>query len=134
MGLVSMLAQVAMKSLKLHPFSPCDVTQNAKAVSETPAIATVSEDEDEDEAEPPPVIAPRPEHTKSVRTHTHTRMHERERAFPLSPCRWDLCQKCLTKTSGSQVASVKYHISIVMCCLKLCLSHGLQTTARHKVV
>uniref|UniRef100_A0A7N6BDF1 non-specific serine/threonine protein kinase n=1 Tax=Anabas testudineus TaxID=64144 RepID=A0A7N6BDF1_ANATE len=41
-----------------------------KAVSETPAIATVSEDEDEDEAEPPPVIAPRPEHTKSVRTHT----------------------------------------------------------------
>lgn len=133
MGLVSMLAQVAMKSLKLHPFSPCDVTQNAKAVSETPAIATVSEDEDEDEAEPPPVIAPRPEHTKSVRTHTHTHTHarERERAFSLSPCRWDLCsnQRCLTRTSGSQVTSVKYHISIVMC-----LSHGLQTTARHKVV
>uniref|UniRef100_M3ZQU2 non-specific serine/threonine protein kinase n=1 Tax=Xiphophorus maculatus TaxID=8083 RepID=M3ZQU2_XIPMA len=41
--------------------------RDSKAVSETPAIATVSEDEDEDEAEPPPVIAPRPEHTKSVR-------------------------------------------------------------------
>uniref|UniRef100_A0A668VD63 non-specific serine/threonine protein kinase n=1 Tax=Oreochromis aureus TaxID=47969 RepID=A0A668VD63_OREAU len=40
----------------------------SKAVSETPAIATVSEDEDEDEAEPPPVIAPRPEHTKSIYT------------------------------------------------------------------
>ncbi|XP_056333990.1 LOW QUALITY PROTEIN: serine/threonine-protein kinase PAK 1 [Danio aesculapii] len=39
-----------------------------KTVSETPAVATVSEDEDEeeDEATPPPVIAPRPEHTKSV--------------------------------------------------------------------
>uniref|UniRef100_A0A3Q3LWZ3 non-specific serine/threonine protein kinase n=1 Tax=Labrus bergylta TaxID=56723 RepID=A0A3Q3LWZ3_9LABR len=40
----------------------------SKAVSETPAIATVSEDDDEDEAEPPPVIAPRPEHTKSIYT------------------------------------------------------------------
>uniref|UniRef100_A0A674PIP5 non-specific serine/threonine protein kinase n=1 Tax=Takifugu rubripes TaxID=31033 RepID=A0A674PIP5_TAKRU len=39
-----------------------------KAVSEMPAIATVSEDDDEDEAEPPPVIAPRPEHTKSIYT------------------------------------------------------------------
>uniref|UniRef100_A0A4W4HFH2 non-specific serine/threonine protein kinase n=1 Tax=Electrophorus electricus TaxID=8005 RepID=A0A4W4HFH2_ELEEL len=39
-----------------------------KAVSETPAVATVSEDEDEDEATPPPVIAPRPEHTKSIYT------------------------------------------------------------------
>uniref|UniRef100_A0A667Y403 non-specific serine/threonine protein kinase n=1 Tax=Myripristis murdjan TaxID=586833 RepID=A0A667Y403_9TELE len=38
------------------------------AVSETPAIATVSEDEDEDEAQPPPVVAPRPEHTKSIYT------------------------------------------------------------------
>uniref|UniRef100_A0A665T366 non-specific serine/threonine protein kinase n=1 Tax=Echeneis naucrates TaxID=173247 RepID=A0A665T366_ECHNA len=52
----------------LHPFSRCDITQIAKAVSETPAIGTVSEDEDEDEAEPPPVIAPRPEHTKSIYT------------------------------------------------------------------
>ncbi|XP_047449448.1 serine/threonine-protein kinase PAK 1 isoform X1 [Mugil cephalus] len=43
-------------------------TTSSKAVSETPAIATVSEDEDEDEAEPPPVIAPRPEHTKSIYT------------------------------------------------------------------
>uniref|UniRef100_A0AAQ5XG24 non-specific serine/threonine protein kinase n=1 Tax=Amphiprion ocellaris TaxID=80972 RepID=A0AAQ5XG24_AMPOC len=42
--------------------------ESSKAVSETPAIATVSEDEDEDEAEPPPVIAPRPEHTKSIYT------------------------------------------------------------------
>ncbi|KAG7258478.1 hypothetical protein CRUP_013757 [Coryphaenoides rupestris] len=40
-------------------------TTTSKAVSETPAIATVSEDEDEDEAIPPPVVAPRPEHTKS---------------------------------------------------------------------
>lgn len=65
MGLVPLMAHVV--SLRLHPLSPCDVTQSSKAVSETPAIATVSEDEDEDEAEPPPVIAPRPEHTKSVR-------------------------------------------------------------------
>ncbi|XP_027000291.2 serine/threonine-protein kinase PAK 1 isoform X1 [Tachysurus fulvidraco] len=41
---------------------------NSKAVSETPAVATVSEDDDEDEATPPPVIAPRPEHTKSIYT------------------------------------------------------------------
>nr|XP_057936810.1 serine/threonine-protein kinase PAK 1 [Doryrhamphus excisus]XP_057936811.1 serine/threonine-protein kinase PAK 1 [Doryrhamphus excisus] len=41
---------------------------SSKTVSETPAIATVSEDEDEDEAEPPPIIAPRPEHTKSIYT------------------------------------------------------------------
>uniref|UniRef100_A0A673B3P2 non-specific serine/threonine protein kinase n=1 Tax=Sphaeramia orbicularis TaxID=375764 RepID=A0A673B3P2_9TELE len=52
----------------LRPFSSYDVPQSSKAVSETPAIATVSEDEDEDEAEPPPVIAPRPEHTKSIYT------------------------------------------------------------------
>uniref|UniRef100_A0A8C2WX49 non-specific serine/threonine protein kinase n=1 Tax=Cyclopterus lumpus TaxID=8103 RepID=A0A8C2WX49_CYCLU len=52
----------------LRPLTPCDVTQSSKAVSETPAIATVSEDDDEDEAEPPPVIAPRPEHTKSIYT------------------------------------------------------------------
>uniref|UniRef100_A0A673Z895 non-specific serine/threonine protein kinase n=1 Tax=Salmo trutta TaxID=8032 RepID=A0A673Z895_SALTR len=43
-------------------------TRISKAVSETPAIATVSEDEDEDEATPPPVVAPRPEHTKSIYT------------------------------------------------------------------
>lgn len=50
--------------------------QNTKTVSETPAVATVSEDEEEEEEEddededddatPPPTIAPRPEHTKSV--------------------------------------------------------------------
>uniref|UniRef100_A0A671R7G7 non-specific serine/threonine protein kinase n=1 Tax=Sinocyclocheilus anshuiensis TaxID=1608454 RepID=A0A671R7G7_9TELE len=40
-------------------------TSNSKTVSETPAVATVSEDEDENEATPPPIIAPRPEHTKS---------------------------------------------------------------------
>ncbi|XP_054884388.1 serine/threonine-protein kinase PAK 1 isoform X1 [Poeciliopsis prolifica] len=44
------------------------IVTSSKVVSETPAIATVSEDEDEDEAEPPPVIAPRPEHTKSIYT------------------------------------------------------------------
>ncbi|XP_076846920.1 serine/threonine-protein kinase PAK 1 [Brachyhypopomus gauderio] len=48
-------------------FSSSNVV-NSKAVSETPAVATVSEDEDEDEATPPPVIAPRPEHTKSIYT------------------------------------------------------------------
>uniref|UniRef100_A0A672V4Z8 non-specific serine/threonine protein kinase n=1 Tax=Strigops habroptila TaxID=2489341 RepID=A0A672V4Z8_STRHB len=42
---------------------------NVKAVSETPAVPSVSEDEDdEDDAAPPPVIAPRPEHTKSIYT------------------------------------------------------------------
>lgn len=68
MGLVSVIAHVTINSLRLRPFFPCDITQSSKPVSETPAIATVSEDEDEDEAEPPPVIAPRPEHTKSVRS------------------------------------------------------------------
>ncbi|KGL90250.1 Serine/threonine-protein kinase PAK 1 [Charadrius vociferus] len=44
-------------------------TLNVKAVSETPAVPTVSEDEDdEDDAAPPPVIAPRPEHTRSIYT------------------------------------------------------------------
>ncbi|XP_026562715.1 serine/threonine-protein kinase PAK 1 [Pseudonaja textilis] len=45
-------------------------TVNVKAVSETPAVPSVSEDEDDDEDEvlPPPVIAPRPEHTKSIYT------------------------------------------------------------------
>ena len=70
MGLVSMIAHVTIMSLRLRPLSPCDIMQSSKAVSETPAIATVSEDEDEDEAEPPPVVAPRPEHTKSVRIHS----------------------------------------------------------------
>ncbi|XP_010868262.1 serine/threonine-protein kinase PAK 1 [Esox lucius] len=46
----------------------CSNTTSSKAVSETPAVATVSEDEDEDEAAPPPVVAPRPEHTKSIYT------------------------------------------------------------------
>ncbi|XP_060929323.1 serine/threonine-protein kinase PAK 1 isoform X3 [Limanda limanda] len=55
-------------SQKYMSFTDDDALQSAKAVSETPAIATVSEDEDEDEAEPPPVIAPRPEHTKSIYT------------------------------------------------------------------
>uniref|UniRef100_A0A7N9AZE9 non-specific serine/threonine protein kinase n=1 Tax=Mastacembelus armatus TaxID=205130 RepID=A0A7N9AZE9_9TELE len=58
---MSFTAHVTLMSLRRRPLSPCDITQSAKAVSETPAIATVSEDEDEDEAEPPPVIAPRPE-------------------------------------------------------------------------
>ncbi|KAJ7995715.1 hypothetical protein DPEC_G00247470 [Dallia pectoralis] len=46
----------------------CSNITSSKAVSETPAVATVSEDEDEDEAAPPPVVAPRPEHTKSIYT------------------------------------------------------------------
>uniref|UniRef100_A0A674DVM2 non-specific serine/threonine protein kinase n=1 Tax=Salmo trutta TaxID=8032 RepID=A0A674DVM2_SALTR len=52
-------------------------TCSKTAVSETPAIATVSEDE-EDEAMPPPVVAPRPEHTKSVR-------HTDVATSPISP-------------------------------------------------
>ncbi len=50
--------------------------QNTKTVSETPAVAKVSEEEDEErkrkrmkmrmKPQPPPIIAPRPEHTKSV--------------------------------------------------------------------
>lgn len=71
MVLVSLLAQVRMMSLRPRPLSFTDTLQSSKAVSETPAIATVSEDDDEDEAEPPPVIAPRPEHTKSVSKNTH---------------------------------------------------------------
>uniref|UniRef100_A0A667Y465 non-specific serine/threonine protein kinase n=1 Tax=Myripristis murdjan TaxID=586833 RepID=A0A667Y465_9TELE len=50
--------------------APSGTSASHDAVSETPAIATVSEDEDEDEAQPPPVVAPRPEHTKSVSTCT----------------------------------------------------------------
>ena len=72
--LVAWWANVVSKpSSGRHPTKPrpllssSTLLQNSKAVSETPAIATVSEDEDEDEAVPPPVVAPRPEHTKSVR-------------------------------------------------------------------
>ncbi|XP_074906312.1 serine/threonine-protein kinase PAK 1 isoform X2 [Buteo buteo] len=44
-------------------------SSNTLAVSETPAVPSVSEDEDdEDDTAPPPVIAPRPEHTKSIYT------------------------------------------------------------------
>lgn len=50
--------------------------QNVKAVSETPAVPSVSEDEDdEDDAAPPPVIAPRPEHTKSVSRNSLFSLH-----------------------------------------------------------
>lgn len=50
--------------------------QNVKAVSETPAVPSVSEDEDdEDDAAPPPVIAPRPEHTKSVSRNSFFSLH-----------------------------------------------------------
>ena len=54
----------------------CNHMQNVKAVSETPAVPSVSEDEDdEDDAAPPPVIAPRPEHTKSVSSNTSFSPH-----------------------------------------------------------
>lgn len=70
--------------------------QNVKAVSETPAVPSVSEDEDdEDDAAPPPVIAPRPEHTKSVSRNTY-----------LSPCR----------CSHGQVLGVAPH----PCCMAWC--------------
>ncbi|XP_010188253.1 PREDICTED: serine/threonine-protein kinase PAK 1 isoform X1 [Mesitornis unicolor] len=52
-----------------HTAALSDFPLNVKAVSETPAVPSVSEDEDdEDDAAPPPVIAPRPEHTKSIYT------------------------------------------------------------------
>uniref|UniRef100_A0A8D3BFT0 non-specific serine/threonine protein kinase n=1 Tax=Scophthalmus maximus TaxID=52904 RepID=A0A8D3BFT0_SCOMX len=61
---MSFTGTLTFKNTQTH----CSTLQTHTAVSETPAIATVSEDEDEDEAEPPPVIAPRPEHTKSIYT------------------------------------------------------------------
>ncbi|KAJ8386619.1 hypothetical protein AAFF_G00168510 [Aldrovandia affinis] len=47
---------------------------STKAVSEIPAITTLSEDEDEDEEESttPPVIAPRPAHTRTIYTRSVT--------------------------------------------------------------
>uniref|UniRef100_A0A8C5HPL2 non-specific serine/threonine protein kinase n=1 Tax=Gouania willdenowi TaxID=441366 RepID=A0A8C5HPL2_GOUWI len=60
--------QAVLDVLKFYDSKETVNSQNSKTVSETPAIATVSEDDDEDEAEPPPVIAPRPEHTKSIYT------------------------------------------------------------------
>lgn len=76
-------------------------------MSETPAIATVSEDEDEDEAEPPPVIAPRPEHTKSVRTNSQTRAHT------LYLCCWDMPE-------NSDMVE-----SIVIVCMDAFMTHSL---------
>uniref|UniRef100_A0A7N6AIJ4 non-specific serine/threonine protein kinase n=1 Tax=Anabas testudineus TaxID=64144 RepID=A0A7N6AIJ4_ANATE len=69
-----------------------------KAVSETPAIATVSEDEDEDEAEPPPVIAPRPEHTKSIYT--------RSVIEPLGPLTKDAATSPISPPTTSAAAPV----------------------------
>uniref|UniRef100_A0A8C9ZFY2 non-specific serine/threonine protein kinase n=1 Tax=Sander lucioperca TaxID=283035 RepID=A0A8C9ZFY2_SANLU len=71
--------QAVLDVLKFYDSKETANSQKYMSFTETPAIATVSEDDDEDEAEPPPVIAPRPEHTKSVRTHTHTL------SIPLSP-------------------------------------------------
>uniref|UniRef100_A0A8C4E8J7 non-specific serine/threonine protein kinase n=1 Tax=Dicentrarchus labrax TaxID=13489 RepID=A0A8C4E8J7_DICLA len=59
-------SQKYMSFTGTHTHNSLFIYFSGTAVSETPAIATVSEDEDEDEAEPPPVIAPRPEHTKSL--------------------------------------------------------------------
>uniref|UniRef100_A0A8C4EDY9 non-specific serine/threonine protein kinase n=1 Tax=Dicentrarchus labrax TaxID=13489 RepID=A0A8C4EDY9_DICLA len=61
-------SQKYMSFTGTHTHNSLFIYFSGTAVSETPAIATVSEDEDEDEAEPPPVIAPRPEHTKSIYT------------------------------------------------------------------
>uniref|UniRef100_A0A8C9ZHJ7 non-specific serine/threonine protein kinase n=1 Tax=Sander lucioperca TaxID=283035 RepID=A0A8C9ZHJ7_SANLU len=60
--------QAVLDVLKFYDSKETANSQKYMSFTETPAIATVSEDDDEDEAEPPPVIAPRPEHTKSIYT------------------------------------------------------------------
>ncbi|KAI1903186.1 hypothetical protein AGOR_G00024620 [Albula goreensis] len=57
---------------------------STKAISEIPAIATLSEDEDEDdedECTTPPIIAPRPEHTRTIYTRSVVE------PTPASPCK-----------------------------------------------
>ncbi|CAN9493048.1 unnamed protein product [Ophioblennius macclurei] len=76
-------------------------TASSKAVSETPAIATVSEDEDEDEAEPPPVIAPRPEHTKSI----YTRSVIEPLGAPLPPTKDAATSPICPQTSSAAAAA-----------------------------
>ncbi|OXB62434.1 hypothetical protein ASZ78_013778 [Callipepla squamata] len=71
---------------------------NVKAVSETPAVPSVSEDEDdEDDAAPPPVIAPRPEHTKSVYT--------RSVIDPLPPPTRDVATSPISSPSENSTAA-----------------------------
>uniref|UniRef100_A0A8C2IBG4 non-specific serine/threonine protein kinase n=1 Tax=Cyprinus carpio TaxID=7962 RepID=A0A8C2IBG4_CYPCA len=66
---------------------------NSKTVSETPAVATVSEDDDEDEATPPPTIAPRPEHTKSVSIYFPTPTPSTNTPTPSTPQNTDKTRK-----------------------------------------
>uniref|UniRef100_A0A672V8P8 non-specific serine/threonine protein kinase n=1 Tax=Strigops habroptila TaxID=2489341 RepID=A0A672V8P8_STRHB len=71
---------------------------NVKAVSETPAVPSVSEDEDdEDDAAPPPVIAPRPEHTKSIYT--------RSVIDPLPPPTRDVATSPISSPSENSTAA-----------------------------
>ncbi|OXB78060.1 UNVERIFIED_CONTAM: hypothetical protein H355_013609 [Colinus virginianus] len=71
---------------------------NVKAMSETPAVPSVSEDEDdEDDAAPPPVIAPRPEHTKSVYT--------RSVIDPLPPPTRDVATSPISSPSENSTAA-----------------------------
>lgn len=73
-------------------------TLNVKAVSETPAVPSVSEDEDdEDDAAPPPVIAPRPEHTKSIYT--------RSVIDPLPPPTRDVATSPISSPSENNTAT-----------------------------
>ncbi|NP_001155844.1 serine/threonine-protein kinase PAK 1 isoform X1 [Gallus gallus] len=73
-------------------------TLNVKAVSETPAVPSVSEDEDdEDDAAPPPVIAPRPEHTKSIYT--------RSVIDPLPPPTRDVATSPISSPSENSTAA-----------------------------
>uniref|UniRef100_A0A8C3L2F3 non-specific serine/threonine protein kinase n=1 Tax=Chrysolophus pictus TaxID=9089 RepID=A0A8C3L2F3_CHRPC len=73
-------------------------TLNVKAVSETPAVPSVSEDEDdEDDAAPPPVIAPRPEHTKSIYT--------RSVIDPLPPPTRDVATSPISSPSENSTAT-----------------------------
>ncbi|XP_015707990.1 serine/threonine-protein kinase PAK 1 [Coturnix japonica] len=73
-------------------------TLNVKAVSETPAVPSVSEDEDDDDdAAPPPVIAPRPEHTKSIYT--------RSVIDPLPPPTRDVATSPISSPSENNTAT-----------------------------
>uniref|UniRef100_A0A8C9LBI5 non-specific serine/threonine protein kinase n=1 Tax=Pavo cristatus TaxID=9049 RepID=A0A8C9LBI5_PAVCR len=72
--------------------------KNVKAVSESPAVPSVSEDEDdEDDAAPPPVIAPRPEHTKSIYT--------RSVIDPLPPPTRDVATSPISSPSENSTAT-----------------------------
>uniref|UniRef100_A0A671LKU7 non-specific serine/threonine protein kinase n=1 Tax=Sinocyclocheilus anshuiensis TaxID=1608454 RepID=A0A671LKU7_9TELE len=77
---------------------------NSKTVSETPAVATVSEDDDEDEATPPPIVAPRPEHTKSVSIYLYGSMlRDQIELYSLESLQTELCwNPCFIVSVGTR--------------------------------